>query len=159
MLCVTCTLGRGVWLALKMLEQWVYSACLGVCGGSCGGARVCQFRHERHWCRSRFRRPSWQKPRPSETLCEHHRPGGRRRTEESKYGLRGVRVGRTSQLGPREARESTDDELPLVRDRNVIPRCAWARVSQRLKFLAKRRPRHLELWNPHPPAFQWNSMV
>ena len=46
---------------------------------------------------------------------------------QSRYGLRGVRVGEAFHPGPRGARESTDDELPLVRDRNVIPRCAWAR--------------------------------
>ena len=46
---------------------------------------------------------------------------------QSGYGLRGVRVGEASHPGPREARESTDDELPLVGDRNVIPRSAWAR--------------------------------
>ena len=46
---------------------------------------------------------------------------------QSRYGLRGVRVGEASHPGPWEARESTDDELPLVRDRNVITRCAWAR--------------------------------
>ena len=36
-------------------------------------------------------------------------------------------LGEASHPGPQGARESTDDDLPLVRDRNVIPRCVWAR--------------------------------
>ena len=47
--------------------------------------------------------------------------------EEVAVRASAVWVGKASHPGPQEARESTDDELPLLRDRNVILLCVWAR--------------------------------
>ena len=80
---------------------------------------------------------------------------------QSRYGLGGVRVGEASHPGPRESRESTDDELPLVQDRHVIPWSARARDVTGSVAAARVDSEMLatpsQVVETTPIAFRWNA--